>query len=75
MSSSSINIQPFEVRPTTLEMQPGQSSIVEVVFCPVAEEDYKESFTWICDNSQVKHFTVVGEFSLLNQHMPESGSF
>uniref|UniRef100_A0A8C5FTV1 Uncharacterized protein n=1 Tax=Gadus morhua TaxID=8049 RepID=A0A8C5FTV1_GADMO len=52
---------PFAVGPSLFQLQPGQATVLEVVFFPTAAESYSQDFTVVCDNCQVKDITVQGE--------------
>ncbi|XP_062841946.1 deleted in lung and esophageal cancer protein 1 isoform X2 [Trichomycterus rosablanca] len=56
---------PFAISPSLFSLLPGQSLIIEVVFFPTAAEIYNQSFTIICDNCQVKDFTIQGKGQLV----------
>ncbi|KAM3860691.1 deleted in lung and esophageal cancer protein 1 [Diretmus argenteus] len=52
---------PFAVSPSLFALQPGQSTVVEVVFFPTLAEKCCQVFTIVCDNCQVKDVTIQGE--------------
>ncbi|KAM3927972.1 deleted in lung and esophageal cancer protein 1 [Leptodactylus fuscus] len=56
---------PFCIRPAMFELYPGQETIIEVVFFPLASETYSQVFTIVCDNCQVKDITLTGYGQLL----------
>ncbi|XP_076868774.1 deleted in lung and esophageal cancer protein 1 isoform X2 [Brachyhypopomus gauderio] len=51
---------PFALRPSHFTLLPGQAVLMEVVFLPTAAESCARSFTIVCDNCQVKDFTIQG---------------
>ncbi|XP_071270154.1 deleted in lung and esophageal cancer protein 1 [Salvelinus alpinus] len=56
---------PFAVSPSLFELQPGQTTVVEVVFFPTLAESCSQVFTIVCDNCQVKDITVQGQGQLI----------
>ncbi|CAL8312804.1 unnamed protein product [Merluccius merluccius] len=52
---------PFAISPSLFQLQPGQATMVEVVFFPTADESFSQDFTIVCDNCQVKYISVQGE--------------
>ncbi|KAK0139467.1 Deleted in lung and esophageal cancer protein 1 [Merluccius polli] len=52
---------PFAISPSLFQLQPGQATMVEVVFFPTADESFCQDFTIVCDNCQVKYISVQGE--------------
>uniref|UniRef100_A0A3B3ZMW1 Uncharacterized protein n=1 Tax=Periophthalmus magnuspinnatus TaxID=409849 RepID=A0A3B3ZMW1_9GOBI len=45
---------PFAVSPSLFSLQPGETTVVEVVFFPTTTEKTCQVFTIVCDNCQVK---------------------
>ncbi|XP_077978029.1 deleted in lung and esophageal cancer protein 1-like [Glandiceps talaboti] len=58
--SQVVDTQPFEVRPAVFELPGNQAIIIEVAFSPTCIETFTQEITVICDNCQVKHFTLKG---------------
>uniref|UniRef100_UPI003AAEDB9A deleted in lung and esophageal cancer protein 1 n=1 Tax=Centroberyx gerrardi TaxID=166262 RepID=UPI003AAEDB9A len=56
---------PFAVSPSLFVLQPGQATVVEVVFFPTTAERCCQVFTIICDNCQVKDIAIQGEGQLI----------
>lgn len=56
---------PFAVSPSLFALQPGETTVVEVVFFPTTAEKICQVFTVVCDNCQVKDITVQGEGQLI----------
>ncbi|NXP25648.1 DLEC1 protein, partial [Scytalopus superciliaris] len=56
---------PFGIQPAVLELIPGQSATVEVVFFPSLPEASQQTYTLLCDNCRVKDVTVTGVGELL----------
>ncbi|XP_072544966.1 deleted in lung and esophageal cancer protein 1 isoform X3 [Salminus brasiliensis] len=56
---------PFAVSPSLFALLPGQAVVMEVVFFPTAAEICAQSFTIVCDNCQVKDFTIQGTGQLV----------
>ncbi|XP_071416735.1 deleted in lung and esophageal cancer protein 1 [Pithys albifrons albifrons] len=51
---------PFGIQPAILELIPGQSATVEVVFFPSLPEASQQTYTLLCDNYRLNDFTVTG---------------
>ncbi|KAL1006246.1 hypothetical protein UPYG_G00069700 [Umbra pygmaea] len=60
VNSSLAEEPPFGVSPSLFELQPGQATVMEVVFFPTEAERCSQVFTIVCDNCQVKDFTLQG---------------
>ncbi|XP_071341210.1 deleted in lung and esophageal cancer protein 1 [Trachinotus anak] len=56
---------PFAVSPSLFVLQPGEATVVEVVFFPSAAERSCQVFTVVCDNCQVKDISIEGEGQLI----------
>ncbi|XP_039983101.1 deleted in lung and esophageal cancer protein 1 [Xiphias gladius] len=56
---------PFAVSPSLFVLQPGEATVVEVVFFPTTAEKSCKIFTVVCDNCQVKDISIEGEGQLL----------
>ncbi|XP_072234940.1 deleted in lung and esophageal cancer protein 1 [Leuresthes tenuis] len=56
---------PFAVGPSLFVLQPGEATVVEVVFFPTAAEKIRQVFTVVCDNCQVKDISIEGEGQLI----------
>nr|XP_020458002.1 deleted in lung and esophageal cancer protein 1 isoform X2 [Monopterus albus] len=52
---------PFAVSPSLFVLQPGEATVVEVVFFPTTAERSCQVFTVVCDNCQVKDISIEGE--------------
>ena len=55
-----IDIAPFVVTPAEFELKPGDAVSVDVDFVPEENGEARREFVMVCDNRQVKMFTVVG---------------
>ena len=55
-----IDINPFVIRPAEFQLMSGDSIDLEVLFTPEGSEEYKRKFVMVCDNCQVKIFTITG---------------
>ncbi|XP_021361346.1 deleted in lung and esophageal cancer protein 1-like isoform X1 [Mizuhopecten yessoensis] len=58
--NGSVHIQPFEIRPSVLELMKGESGVIEIIFTPPSVKSYSQDVTLVCDNCHVKHFTIKG---------------
>ncbi|KAE8279845.1 Deleted in lung and esophageal cancer protein 1 Deleted in lung cancer protein 1 [Larimichthys crocea] len=56
---------PFAVSPSLFVLQPGEATVVEVVFFPTTAEKSCQVFTVVCDNCQVKDISIQGEGQLI----------
>ncbi|GAA6215002.1 deleted in lung and esophageal cancer protein 1 [Lates japonicus] len=56
---------PFAVSPSLFVLQPGEATVVEVVFFPTTAEKSCQVFTVVCDNCQVKDISIEGEGQLI----------
>lgn len=56
---------PFAVSPSLFVLQPGEATVVEVVFFPTTADKSCQVFTVVCDNCQVKDISVEGEGQLI----------
>uniref|UniRef100_A0A3B4UY15 DLEC1 cilia and flagella associated protein n=1 Tax=Seriola dumerili TaxID=41447 RepID=A0A3B4UY15_SERDU len=56
---------PFAVSPSLFVLQPGEATVVEVVFFPSAAERSCQVFTVVCDNCQVKDISIEGDGQLI----------
>ncbi|KAM9332633.1 deleted in lung and esophageal cancer protein 1 [Pholidichthys leucotaenia] len=56
---------PFAVSPSLFMLQPGEATVVEVVFFPTTAEKSCQVFTVVCDNCQVTDISVEGEGQLI----------
>uniref|UniRef100_UPI0037E93989 deleted in lung and esophageal cancer protein 1 n=1 Tax=Semicossyphus pulcher TaxID=241346 RepID=UPI0037E93989 len=55
----------FAISPSLFVLQPGEATVVEVVFFPTAAERSCQVFTVVCDNCQVKDISIEGEGQLI----------
>ncbi|XP_033743778.1 deleted in lung and esophageal cancer protein 1-like isoform X2 [Pecten maximus] len=58
--NGSVLIQPFEIRPSVLELMKGESGVIEIIFTPPSVKSFNQEITLVCDNCHVKHFTIKG---------------
>ncbi|XP_058478852.1 deleted in lung and esophageal cancer protein 1 [Solea solea] len=56
---------PFAISPSLFVLQPGEATVVEVVFFPITAERSCQDFTIVCDNCQVKDISIEGEGQLI----------
>ncbi|KAF7669259.1 hypothetical protein LDENG_00203330 [Lucifuga dentata] len=56
---------PFAVSPSLFVLQPGEDTVVEVVFFPTTPGKNCQVFTIVSDNCQVKDITIEGEGQLI----------
>ncbi|XP_034145187.1 deleted in lung and esophageal cancer protein 1 [Esox lucius] len=60
---------PFAISPSLFVLQPGQSTVLEMVFFPTSAESWSQVFTIVCDNCQVKDITLQGQGQLIGLEM------
>ncbi|XP_034024820.1 deleted in lung and esophageal cancer protein 1 [Thalassophryne amazonica] len=58
-------LPPFAISPSLFALQPGETTVVEVVFFPTTAERRHQVFTIVCDNCQVKDISIEGEGQLI----------
>nr|XP_019942854.1 PREDICTED: deleted in lung and esophageal cancer protein 1 [Paralichthys olivaceus] len=56
---------PFAISPSLFVLQPGEATVVEVVFFPTTADKSCQVFTVVCDNCQVKDISIEGEGQLI----------
>ena len=60
MNPAVLEVGNFQIKPAFFEINAGSIMTLEVVFTPHNEEDYSEEIVMVCDNCQVKYFTLEG---------------
>lgn len=60
--NGNVPIPPFDIRPSVLEVGPGQTGLMEIVFQPPAVKSYSVDMCMVCDNCNVKHFKITGKY-------------
>lgn len=63
---TSVDIQPFRIRPTAFELGKGDSVELVVEYMPSATGKASRDFVMVCDNCEVKHFAVEGTCSCVD---------
>jgi len=66
-----IEVHPFRVGPAALDMKPLDVERLRVGFRPPDGGDFLHEFRMICDNCQVKSFTIVGRGTILDVAVTE----
>ncbi|XP_047664680.1 deleted in lung and esophageal cancer protein 1 [Tachysurus fulvidraco] len=56
---------PFAISPSLFCLLPGQVEVMQVVFFPTTAQSFAQSFTIVCDNCQVKDFSIQGTGQLV----------
>uniref|UniRef100_A0A3P9M7K9 DLEC1 cilia and flagella associated protein n=1 Tax=Oryzias latipes TaxID=8090 RepID=A0A3P9M7K9_ORYLA len=71
---------PFAVGPSLFQLEPGDTTVIEVVFSPTTAQKSRQTYTFVCDNCQVKDFSIEGEGQLValelvseEKELPEAG--
>ena len=60
-----ISVQPFRVGPGELDLKSLEKNVLRVGFKPPQGGEFISQFRMVCDNCQVKTFTVVGKGAIL----------
>lgn len=61
VAAGCVSLSVFEVRPAIFEIQRGEQETLEILFSPPRVETFSDQVTVVCDNCQIKHFTITGE--------------
>nr|CAB3238197.1 deleted in lung and esophageal cancer protein 1 [Phallusia mammillata] len=61
VNPSCLDLGVFQIRPAVFEVLAGQTTALELIFSPGETDKYKEELVMVCDNCQVKEFTIQGE--------------
>uniref|UniRef100_A0A3P9HVB0 DLEC1 cilia and flagella associated protein n=1 Tax=Oryzias latipes TaxID=8090 RepID=A0A3P9HVB0_ORYLA len=56
---------PFAVGPSLFQLEPGDTTVIEVIFYPTTAQKSRQTYTFVCDNCQVKDFSIEGEGQLV----------
>ena len=51
----------FRIHPTTFELRPNETVIIEVIFMPWHAAEYEDNFVIVCDNCQIRHIKITGK--------------
>ncbi|CAK8688669.1 unnamed protein product [Clavelina lepadiformis] len=60
VNPSCLDLGVFQIRPSVFEVLAGERISLELLFAPDEIKDYSEDLVLICDNCQVKYFTIQG---------------
>ncbi|XP_074658571.1 deleted in lung and esophageal cancer protein 1-like isoform X2 [Tubulanus polymorphus] len=55
-----LQVAPFSISPSVFDLKSGESTLLEVVFQPTGIETYQRNICMICDNCQVRNYTIRG---------------
>jgi hypothetical protein len=61
MSTSVLNIFPFEIQPSIFEIQENDTIVVEVIFKPTETKLYEHVIAVVCDNCASLEFHLSGQ--------------
>uniref|UniRef100_A0A3P9HUW3 DLEC1 cilia and flagella associated protein n=1 Tax=Oryzias latipes TaxID=8090 RepID=A0A3P9HUW3_ORYLA len=69
---------PFAVGPSLFQLEPGDTTVIEVIFYPTTAQKSRQTYTFVCDNCQVKDFSIEGQLVALEliseeKEPPEAG--
>ena len=62
MTNGAVTLYPFEIQPSSFELAKGQSGVIEVIFTPNQTKEFTQELVLVCDNCQVRHINVKGQF-------------
>ena len=51
-------IPPFDIRPAVLEIAKDDTVVMDMVFQPPQVKSFSEDMGMVCDNCNVKHFSI-----------------
>lgn len=68
MNRMNFKQSPIFIIPTTFELLPGQTILLEAYFSPQSAKDYLQEMVLTCDNCHSAHFMVKGESLLSHLH-------
>ncbi|KAK7011463.1 deleted in lung and esophageal cancer protein 1 [Biomphalaria glabrata] len=71
MNRMNFKQSPIFIIPTTFELLPGQTILLEAYFSPQSAKDYLQEMVLTCDNCHSAHFMVKGEGQLVKVGLPE----
>ena len=55
-------IPPFDIRPAVLEIAKDDTVVMDIVFQPPQVKSYSVDMCMVCDNCNVKHFSIKGKY-------------
>ncbi len=72
VSSSLLNLYPFEIQPSIFELHKGDVFAIEVVFKPPDVKSYEQDIIIACDNCTTIEFKLIGEGELAEvEYLPQ----
>ena len=60
--NGNVPIPPFDIRPAVLEIAKDDTVVMDIVFQPPQVKSYSADMCMVCDNCNVKHFSIKGEY-------------
>ena len=67
VSSSLLNLYPFEIQPSIFELRKGDVFAIEIVFKPPDMKRYEQDIIIACDNCTTIEFKLTGEGELADE--------
>jgi hypothetical protein len=64
ISSSTLNLNPFDIQPSIFEVHRGDSFVLEIIFKASDVKRYEQEVILTCDNGTCQEFKIVGEGQL-----------
>ena len=58
--NGNVPIPPFDIRPAVLEIAKDDTVVMDIVFQPPQVKSYSVDMCMVCDNCNVKHFSIKG---------------
>ena len=72
VSSSLLNLYPFEIQPSIFELRKGDVFAIEIVFKPPDVKHYEQDIIIACDNCTTIEFKLIGEGELAEiEYLPQ----
>ena len=62
MSSGPLELENFQIYPTTFSLMHGEYFSLKILFSPEEAKVYEEALLIACDNCQIKRLVVQGKF-------------
>ena len=60
--NGNVPIPPFDIRPAVLEIAKDDTVVMDMVFQPPQVKSFSVDMGMVCDNCNVKHFSIKGKY-------------
>ena len=64
LTSSSLNLHPFEIQPSVFDLRKGEAFVLECIFKPPDDKQFEQDLVIVCDNCTTMDFKIVGKGQL-----------